>query len=251
MIISDLYPSIQDNLMGRIIPTSKMADAIRKMVMEITENYDCYMLQETQPTLQFQQFVANYPLSFFFASSTDPYLQPGYINKIRSIFLYIDSSSPPVIDGTNSTAAGYNLTFRTIDRLNVLLNLVGLPIHWSRYNNQIWIAAVPDQAYYFQIRLQREHLFPNAGTTNEGTDTIFLANSWQDILEYGAAQRLAQIYNLSTKATELNERLRGDAKFQLTGGLEGQPGLIFQRTSQEQRDQTTTVKQFRLKMGNR
>lgn len=249
MVISDLYPSIQDLLMGRTVPTSKMADAIRKMVIEVTENYDCYLLQEYQPPQQFQQFVNSYPLNFFFPSSSNPYLQPGYINKIKTFFLFIDPYVAPATNGWMGTNSGYNLTFRTIGSIQVLLNVAGLPIHWSRQAGSVWVAPIPDQTYWFQMCLQREHPFPNAGTSSEGTDTILLADNWQEICEYGAAQRLAQIYNLSTKASELNTRLRGDAQFQRTEGIEGQPGLIFQRTSQEQRDQTTTVKQFRLRMG--
>lgn len=78
-----------------------------------------------------------------------------------------------------------------------------------------------------------------------------MPDTWEDILEYATAQRLAQIYNLSDKATELNARLMGDQKFQETSGVEGQPGLIFRRTSDESRDQMTTVKRFRLRMGQR
>lgn len=252
MIISDLYPAIQDNLMGRAVPTPKMAMYIRRMVLEITENYDCYLLQQTLAPMQWTQFQSSYPLSYFFPVSTNPYLAPTYINKIKAIFQYTDPYLAPTDPSFTGTNSGYNLTYRTIDRLTVLLNTSSKPLHWSRYNGQIWIAPIPDQAYWFQIRYQPEHLFPNAGNVNlEGTDAILLADSWQDIIEYGAAQRLAQIYNLSTKASELNTRLLGDSKFQRTEGLEGQPGLIFQRTSQEMRDQTTTVKQFRLKMGVR
>ena len=251
MIVSDLYPSIQDLLMGRTVPEQKMADAIRKMVLEITENYDCYLLQLYQAPQQFTAFKRDYVLSYFFPSSSLPYLQPGYINKIKAFFLFTDPYKVPASDGYTGINAGYNLTFRTFQNLQVLLNVAGLPIHWTRQAGTILIAPIPDKSYWFQMCLQREHPWPNAGTPDEGTDYILLANDWQEIVEYGAAQRLAQIYNLSTKATELRERLRGDSEFQRTEGIEGQPGLIFQRTSQEQRDQTTTVKQFRLKMGVR
>lgn len=249
MIISDLYPSIQDLLMSRAVPVAQMAKYIRKSVLEITENYDCYQLQEVQTPMQFTAFVSSYGFEFFFPPSSDPNQQPSYLNKIKAFFLYIDPFAVPNTVGWTGTNSGYNLTYRTIQNMQVLLNVAGLPVHWSRQAGAIWIAPIPDQTYWFQMTYQREHLFPNAGTTTEGDDQIFLANDWQEVVEYSAAQRLAQIYNLSTKASELNARLRGDAQFQRTEGIEGQPGLLFQRTSQEQRDQTTTVKQFRLRMG--
>lgn len=249
-IVSDLYPYIQDLLMGRVIPTPKMADAIRKTTLEMTENYDAWPLQITQPPQQFTAFVSAYSPSFFFPDPTiAPSLNPAVINRFKSFFLFNDAFIAPGSSGYTGTNSGYELTYRTINNLTVLLNQASMPIHWTRYNGLIWIAPIPDQSYWFQLRFQNEHLFPLAGTPTEGSDPLLIPNTWMDVIEYGAAQRLAQIYNLSTKATELNERLNGDAKFQRTEGIEGQPGLIFQRTSQEQRDQRTTVKQFRLRMG--
>jgi hypothetical protein len=61
--------------------------------------------------------------------------------------------------------------------------------------------------------------------------------------------RAARDLNLQSKANELYTALYGDSKFQLTSGVEGCPGLIFQRTSQERRDQGTAMKSMRLKMG--
>lgn len=249
MVIGDCYAAIQDNLMNRQVPEPKMAMYIRKAITEICENYDCYLLQEFQPPAQFQQWKNSYSGDFFFPPTTNPYLQPNYINKIKYFYLFLDQFLAPGTDQWTGTNSGYNLTYRTIQNLGVLLNTSGIPIYWSRQAGFIWIAPIPDRDYWFQMCLQREHPFPNAGTPLEGTDVILLADSWQDIIEYAAAQRLAQIYNLSTKATELNQRLLGDSKFQTTQGIEGQPGLLFQRTSQEQRDQTTTVKIFRLRMG--
>jgi hypothetical protein len=230
-----------------------MAEAVRKTVIEFSENYKFPLLQTSGPIVQLESGVPNYnPLEFFGSPSdiSNVIGDPGsdVINKFNSIFLFTTYVAPSDPSFTNSNS-GYDLTYKTIDKLEVLLNIQSMPTNWSRYNGQIWIAATPDKDYYCYVRYQRAHPFPNRGTTNAGTDTIVLPNTWQEIVEYGAAQRLAQIYNLSTKATELNQRLLGDSKFQLSDGIEGQPGLIFQRTSQEMRDQTTTVKRLRLRMG--
>lgn len=251
MLVSDLYPSIQDLLMGRTVSEPKMAEAIRKMVMEISENYDCYLLQLYLDPIQFQAYKNAYSEFDFFPTTSLPYLQPGYLNKIKSFFMFTDPYVAPASDGYTGINAGYNLTYKSFGSMQVLLHTAGMPLHWTRQAGQVWIAPIPDKDYWFQMCFQRQHPWPSAGTPEEGADHILLADSWQEICEYGAAQRLAQIYNLSSKATELNTRLRGDSQFQLSNGLEGQPGLIFQRTSQEQRDQSTTVRHFRLRMGGR
>ena len=253
-LISDCYPDIKDLLMGRTVDQPRMAETIRKVVMELTENYKFAELQTSGPIVQFTAGVSNYDPLPFFGSAADvaSYLPEDstnvLLNKINSFFVF----TSPFVDPTSSTFtgsnSGFNLTFKTIDRLEVLLNIQSQPTNWTRFNNQVWIAAIPDKSYWTYMRYQRTHPFPNRGTLTAGTDTILLPNNWQEIVNYAAAQRLAMIYNLSTKATEFNERLMGDSKFQRTEGIEGQPGLIFQRTSQESRDQSTTVKRLRLKM---
>jgi len=253
-LVSDCYPAIQDLLMGRTVDEARMAEAIRKAVIEFTENFKHPSLQTSGPIVQLTTGVSNYDPLPFFGSPSDLAATVGdwgsnLINKISSFFIFSGPYYPPTDPAYNGTNAGYELTYRTIDRLEVLLNIQSMPIHWSRHNNNLWIAPKPDQDYYCYLRYQRAHPFPNRGTASAGSDPVVISNTWQELVEYGAAQRLAQIYNLSTKASEINQRLLGDSKFQLSDGVEGQPGLLFQRTSQEMRDQTTSVKRLRLRMG--
>ena len=244
MIVSDLYPTIRRLLMGRTVSDANLAEYTRKGIIEISENFKFPKLQKTGSIVQFIPFVNNYDPNYF-KDVGDVDLE---VNKINSFFLYLNTSATPNPYG-NLTAAGYNLTFKTIDTLEVLTNIPGIPIYWTRFEGRIYIAQSPDQAYYTYARYQKEHPFPNAGTSDAGNDTILLPNSWQDIIEYQSAMRGAQELNLSSKVSEFNARLNGDKAFQQSGGLEGSPGLIFQRTSQENRDQTTARKTFRLKMG--
>lgn len=242
--VSDLYQPVQDLLMGRVVPQAKLAEKIRKGVLELSESYKFPLLQTTGPIVQLTQNLNHYPTSYF-TSPADGTIE---VNSVNSFFLFTDPYVAPtstLYDGFNG---GYDLTFRTIKTIEVLLNTNSQPVHWSRYSNLIWIAGIPDATYYIYMRYQHEHPFPNAGTIHAGDDPILFPNSWQDICEYMAAMRMAQDYNLSTKVTEFHTRLYGDAKFQSTEGLEGQPGLIFKRTSQENRDQSTSMKRIRLRM---
>ena len=99
------------------------------------------------------------------------------------------------------------------------------------------------------MRYQKQH--PDTETPNgfDATTPIMMADEWQEILEYAAAIRLAPQVNLADKKNELHTSLYGDQKFQTSSGIEGAPGLIFQRTSQRNRDQATTTRRFRLRMG--
>jgi len=243
MKVSDIRAAVIRLLMGRAVSNSIIDTQTEKGVIELTENFKFQWLQETGPVVQLIQYQANYDPSFFMLPATAA--QNVEINKVNSFFLYL-TQPPSYITGTTpqSTGSGYNLTFRTIDTIEVLMNVPGVPIYWTRHNGQVWIASIPDKAYSIFMRYQRVHTFPNG----DGSDPIFLPNSWQDIIEYQSAMRCAQELNLSTKASELHTRLYGDNQFQKTGGLEGNPGLMFQRTSQENRDQSTSRKTFRLRM---
>lgn len=245
--------------MGRNVPDAKMYQYLHRTILELTEEYKFSELQVTGPLVQLTPLTANYDFTYFLGpqDQNPPPGPPGgppdpRVQKVNSFFIFLDPYTPP--NSSNYwtlTNSGYNLTFKTIDRMEVLMQVPSIPTNWTRFNQQIWIAATPTVPYYIFMRYQRLHPFPSYGTTNQDNDPIWMPDTWEDILEYATAQRLAQIYNLSDKATELNARLMGDQKFQETSGVEGQPGLIFRRTSDESRDQMTTVKRFRLRMGQR
>ncbi|HEY4799496.1 MAG TPA: hypothetical protein VII99_10510 [Bacteroidia bacterium] len=248
MQVSDLYPGIKRLLMGRSLTNAFMATYVQKGVYEITENFKFQKLQTSGPVVQLTSLQANYDPQFFM-SSTDS-AQNNVINKINSLFLYTTYYGP-YVPGTQPALggnSGYNLTFKTVDNIEVLINVPGMPIYWTRFNDQVWVGSIPDNNYSCYARYQREH--PFSSPTVADTDPLYLPNSWQDILEYQSSMRAAQELNLSTKVSEFNARLNGDKQFQQSRGLEGSPGLIFQRTSQENRDQTTSRKSFRLKMGS-
>jgi hypothetical protein len=244
MIVASLYPGIVALLNGRPITAypNTAAEYIRKATLELTEDYKFPGLQTSGPVVQLIPYQAVYAPSFFLTSG-DSTLE---VNKVDSFFIY----NYPYAGITSAESnSGYNLRFATIDTLEVLINTPGIPQKWTRHEDNIWIGNCPDQSYSGYMRYQKEHPFPNAGTGSAGNDPILLPNSWQDVLEHAAAQRIARDLNLQTKASDLSQALKGDSQFQSTGGISGSPGLIFGRTSQENRDQTTSVKAMRLRMG--
>jgi hypothetical protein len=245
--ISSLIPGAQALLNNRPVANwnNTIAEYARKSALEISENYKFPGLQTSGPVVQLTPLQAMYAVSFFMSTSDQEDVPD--INKIDSFFIYNNGYQD--LETANQQNTGYNLKFKTIDNIEVLINVPGLPTAWTRHEDNIWIGCVPDLPYYLYMRYQKEHPFPNQGTGSANTDYILWPNSWQDIMEYAVAMRAARDLNLQSKANELYMALYGDAKFQSTSGVEGTPGLIFMRTPQENRDQTTSTKSLRLKMG--
>lgn len=242
--ISALIPGCQALLNGRPVSAwnNTIAEYARKTVLEFAEDYKIPLVQQTGPVVSLIPLQAKYDPSFFTVGNAT--LE---VNKVDSFFIYTNGYNPLISQTMQNT--GFNLTFSTIDNIEVLINVPGLPTKWTRHEGQIYLGCTPNIVYNCYMRYSPEHSFPNAGTGSANTDTIFFANSWQDVIEYAIAMRAARDLNLTAKANELYAALYGDAKFQISGGIEGTPGLIFQRTSQERRDQTTTTKSMRLRIG--
>lgn len=240
----DCQIGVQGLLMNRKFADSIFYEAVRKSVLEFTENYKHPLLEANGPIVQFVAFQNTYSPDYFM-NTEDAGLD---LSKVNSFFIYNDPYQVPNPDN-DSTNSGYDLKLRSADNIEVLWNIPGLPLYWARSNNQILIGSMPDQAYSTYMRYQRQH--PSSQTPNgfSATTVILMADRWQELLEYATAIRLAPQVNLADKKTELHTSLYGDAKFQTSSGAEGAPGLIFQATSQYSRDQSTTTRRFRLRMG--
>jgi hypothetical protein len=238
------FIGIQALLMNRPVAPVVMLEALRKSVLELTNNYKHPLLEATGPTVQFTPFVSNYPPNFFLQPEDD-----GLdVMSINSFFLYNNLFQAPSAQN-NFTNSGYNLKFRSIDAIEVLINIPGIPIYWTRQNNILFFGSMPNHAFFTYSRYQKQH--PNSNEENGFVETqqIFMADEWQETLEYASAMRIAPQVNLGDKRVELREALYGDTKFQQTGGISGSPGLIFGLTDQRNRDQATTTRRVRLRMG--
>jgi hypothetical protein len=241
----DCKTGITGLLMNRAVADAVMYEGIRKAVLELTEDYKHPLLEATGPIKQLVAFQNVYAPNFFLVNPAD---QNPDVSKVNSFFLYTNPYTVPS-SITTDVNSGYNLKFRSMDSIEVLLNIAGLPIYWSRNNNQIYI-TMPDNSYYLYMRYQKQHPHTDAVNGFSALTAIQMADSWQEVLEYAAALRIAPQVNLADKKEELHSALYGDQKFQTSGGIEGAPGLIFGRTSQRNRDQGTTTRRMRLRMGN-
>jgi hypothetical protein len=250
-LAGDCVSGVTKLLMNRTISTIDMMEAMRKAVLELTTDWKHPLLEDTGPITQFVAYQNSYAPSFFLNTS-EASLD---VTKINSFHIFNDPYVVPSLSNL-ATNAGYDLKFRSFDSIEVLLNIPGLPMYWSRNNNQVLIASMPDDAYSCYMRYQTQHPLTQTVIATTGAATAFqaqqimMADEWMEILERCTALRLAPQNNLADKAVELHASLYGDQKFQTSGGIEGAPGLVFQRTSQRNRDQATTTRRFRLRMGS-
>lgn len=229
-------------LAGRTVSQSDGADWVRKAVLELTENYKFPGLQQSGPLVYFTLAMGGpYPVSYFQTIGDDSI----EINKVDSFFVFYNQYNVP-LTASNGINPGFPMKFKTINDMEMEINTLGLPVHWTRHEDQFYFGFAPNQAYPVYMRYQTEHPFPNQDTANAWQDPILLPNSWQDIVEYATAQRAANEIRLFDLAETYKTAIYGDPLFQRSGGTEGCPGLIFARTSQEQRDQTTSTKQMRV-----
>lgn len=241
--VNTIYTNMPNYFSGRIIPQASCWEHTAKVCLELSENYPFPGLQITGPTIALTQYKAGPYTYSNFQQAGDAGLE---LNKFDSFFCYYQGA--PVVNQANT---GFQLKYKSINDLEILMNQLGPPTYWTRHDGNIYFAMQPDQAnfYYVYLRYQKEHPFPNRGTASAGTDPIYFPNSWQDIVEVCVAERLAKFdFNLNKRAADFYQMVYGDPKFQATGGTQGSPGLIFARTSQTQRDQTTTTRTMRLRM---
>lgn len=237
--VQSIYNSQVNYFSGRAINPASCYENTRKVVLELTENYDTPLLKVSGPVVTLTAGQNGYPYNTF--------LQPAdyglEINETDSFFLYYQGQYVPGAP----VNAGYPLKFKSINDLEILLNIQGPPTNWTRNEQgQIYLAMCPDQIYYVYLRYQKEHPFPNAGTANAGQDPILMANSWQDIVEIATAERNASDLNMEDRRVKFFNRLHGDPK--AARGTPGYLGLLFSRTSQTERDQETTTRSMRLMM---
>jgi hypothetical protein len=238
--VADLYPGIMQALGNKTLADADMNTWIRKAVLELSEDYPFPALQVTGPTVQLTPYQSAYSTSYFTPAQTTI-----DIEHFDSLWCYIQ---PPTVLGTsNNNNPGIQLKYKDISNLEVLLNTSGQPTNWTRHEGKLYIAMVPDNNYSIYARYREEHPFSNPAV---GTDPILLPNSWQDIVEYCAAYRAAASNRMWDLVTNLKSMIYGDPDFQRSGGIQGAPGLIFRRTSQTRRDQDTTTRAMKLRMGN-
>jgi hypothetical protein len=234
--IADLVPSVTKLLGNRSDVANLAPEKMGEAIKELSNNYPFEELRITGPTVQLTQRVNKYSPSFFQAatSGTNPYT----FNKVVSWFLYLQTPSALTGTGVGTANPGYQLKFKDIEDLEVLANTLTLPMFWSQLGSYLYLAGVPNRAYSTYLRYQWLHPFTNPIAA--GTDTIYLPDTWYDIIEMSTAERIALELRMSDVADRFHVKLFGDPKHP------GTPGLIAQRVSQTQKNQSRSTRSIRI-----
>jgi len=151
--IGALATGVTSLLNGRTNYNNTLAEYARKSTLELTENYKSPYLQTSGPVVSLVALQAVYSPNYFL-STGDQNLE---VNKVNSFFIYNTAYS--ALTSSSQANTGYNLTFRTINDIEVLINIPGLPVHWTRHEGDIWLGSVPDQNYNIYMRYQKENPF--------------------------------------------------------------------------------------------
>src|ERR1700678_2486453 len=80
----DCFTGIQGLLMGRTVSSIVMCEAMRKAVLELTEDYKHPLLEDTGPVVNFIAYQNNYAPSYFL-NAPDAALD---VSKVNSFFIY-------------------------------------------------------------------------------------------------------------------------------------------------------------------
>lgn len=202
-------------------------------ILELSRDYRFADLEKTGPTVPMVTGQTAY--------TNDYMIQVGdagrITNLVPSFFRYFITS---LSVGTNNP--GSTLDWKTIDALELMFNIPGIPTYFTRYSNSWMLAPSPNQAYLMYLRYQVEHPF---STPVAATDPFLLDNDWKEIAEYAAAIRGANALRMTDYAAQYHNTIFGDPEFQASSGRKGMPGLIFRRTIQMESDSTSMPKSIR------
>lgn len=225
--ISTLFPGVLEALQNRTdITTTQMSGWISKTLREITEKYQFEELHVEGPlytlTPNIKQVV---PISSLLNSGDD--------------YTWIDD---PVIylDPPNNTI-GYPMDFMENKAIKPLLTVPGsIPFKYTVVGSNFLLGGEPQMAYQIYLPYYRRHPFNNA---NLQQSQLFIPESWQDIVEYAAAERGCIALRWPDMQTYLHNLLWGDPDFQRSGGVEGRPGLIAGRILTIERVKSKSTRQ--------
>lgn len=226
--INDLIPGVQAALQNRgdvseaqSNPAMRPSRWIKRAIQEFTESQPFEELRTTGPTVTLTALQAFYPVTFFL-NQGDDYTFP------ESLAIFIDFP-------TNTIKQ--TLDYKTPKAMEQMTSntTIGLPSRWTRYGQQIFIGPNPNQPYSMFMRYQIRHPFNDA---NLPTSSLYIPDTWHEIVEMAAAEKGAIANRWNDQATYLHNALWGDPEYQMTEGKRGRPGMVAARILQPERDQS-------------
>jgi hypothetical protein len=222
--IDSLVQGVVAKLANRVDAASNAPFWIKRTIQEMTESYPFIELEETSGVVQFTTGTAIYNKTFFTKGAVKA-------TMFSEISVYIDY---PNNSKTNP------IFFRELQVVSPMTQIPGLPCFWTQHGDDLIFGLNPQNPYSVYARYQREHSFDAV----LGNTIIKMPGSWEELIEYGAAERGAIELRMLDYVTLYHSILFGDPEFELSSGAKGKPGLIFRRLSQHDRNSSNNAKQM-------
>lgn len=202
------------------------AQAIADTCLEFSQSYPFEGLQRSTTTaVQMNSGQFQYPFSTWINAADIPTPVSQYNANpklVPSFFMYYNN--PLNTTGYNP---GIGLTYKSISDLELMFGTPGTPAYWSRFNNQVFLAPQPNQQFWSYMRYQIQHPFSQPAAL---ADIIMLDDDWRELIEYGAAMRVAGNLRMLDYQQSYKATLYGDPK------KPGDLGLYTARVSQLEND---------------
>jgi hypothetical protein len=232
MIVNDLIQGVVDKLRGRDDLTSRIPDAIKKSVLDITQSTEFEELKVIGPFSNFIQNQSVYPLRGGDSSGVqgNPFIYDADVRLtfIKNWFIYTDTSG--IITPGQST--GYNIKERDQRVVEPMSKILGTPsvcciVGDKATNGVIMVGNMPNNPFATQMTYQRQHPFPSmsAPLSSLLQQHIYMPHEWQDIIEYAAAEKLCDVIGMTDVGTLYHQKLYG---YKDKYGSDN-PGLIQER----------------------
>lgn len=210
---------------------------IRKAIIELTESYPFEELRRTGSTVSLTTNQSVYPVSTFL-NNGDDYSWP----EVFTIF----------IDYPTNSVKG-NIDYKTPKSIETITSAVtvGIPAYFTRFGPNFKIAPTPFNPFSVYLQYQVKHPFPDDVTDTVALNgqQLFLPNSWEEIVEYAAAERIAIVKRWNDQADQIHKILYGDPAAGMDGVRMARPGLIAARLFQVERDQQFNTRQLGIRVG--
>ena len=227
--IGDLVPEVVNALQGRTdISTAIGSLYIKRAIQEITESYPFEELRRTGPQVSLTVGQSTYPATLF--------LNPGDDYTLNSSFaLFVDFPGNTVVSPVNyKTPAAIEMMIAPATQ--------GIPSRWTRYGANIFLGPTPNQPFTVFFRYQLRHQFKDGD--NLAASPMFIPDTWEEIVAYAAAERVALFKRWNDQAKFLHDALYGDPEYQVSDGKRGRPGLLAARVFQQERDEQQSSRQL-------
>lgn len=225
--INDLVPEVINALQGRTDVSNLVPLYMKRTLQDVTDNYPFEELRVTGPTVSLTANQPTYPASFF--------LNPNDDYTIHSSFTLF-------VDFPNNTVKS-PITYKTPAGIEVMTSAAtkGIPAKWTRYGTSIFLGPTPDKNYSVLFRYQKRYQFQD---DNLGTTPILITDSWEEIVIYSCAMRIATVKRWNDQAKYLHDLLYGDPEYQTSAGKLGRPGLLSAKLFQQEKDEQMGTRQI-------